>query len=57
MWYLFNMSADLNLSYPASFSSPTSRFIQILTGYLPSIIIKAYSMGPLLCHTTNILSC
>lgn len=38
------------------FSSPTFSFIQILPVLSP-FIIKAYSMGPFLCHTTNILNC
>lgn len=56
-WYFFNMPANVNhLLYPALFS-PTFYLIQI-PAYLLflSSIVKAYSLGTFICHTTDILS-
>lgn len=52
--YSFNMSANMNLANPVYSSSPISLFIILSTGLFS--IVKAYSTGIDICHTTNILS-
>lgn len=53
-WYLFNMPANVNhLLYPALFS-PTF-LSHSNTGLSISSIVKAYSLGTFICHTTDIL--
>ena len=55
MWYLFNMPANVNLLLYPALSSPTF-LSHSNTGLSLSSIVKAYSLGTFICHTTDILS-
>ena len=56
MWYLFNMPANVNLLLYPALSSPTF-LSHPNTGLSLSSIVKAYSLGTFICHTTDILNC
>lgn len=55
MWYLFNMPANVNLNLYPALLSPTF-LSHSNTGLFFSSIVKAYSLGTFICHTTDILS-